>query len=127
MGQLRPQLSDKDLAQIEPRLDANMAKAERISKCGREKKARYRDAMAPPQVAEAVAPSQGPSNNILQPAPCPPERLKLARRYQNVGGVEYHLRAMELCPLEMCYLGKRIVEIAPTNYGMRVMRLCPHL
>jgi hypothetical protein len=66
MGQLRAQLSDKDLAQIESRLDANMAKAERISKCGREKKAQYRDAMAPPQVAEAVAPSQGPSNNILR-------------------------------------------------------------
>jgi hypothetical protein len=102
LNQLRPPSgklpSDEEIAQINARLDANIARGEWIRNCEREKKARYRNAMAPPQVPEAVTPSQGPSNNTAQPPPCPPERLKLAQKYQHIGA-EYQLRAMELCPL----------------------------
>jgi hypothetical protein len=81
------------------------------------------------QLESGVIPPEEPeiANNIPDPPPCSLERLRLARRFQNLG-VDYQLRALELCPLEMClYVGRGLMETGNANWAMAAARLCPHL
>jgi hypothetical protein len=95
-GQLLPNgklLSDKDQAL----LDANLAKAERIHECGEEKKANFRDTMAP---AQAASNEQRTVQNT-SPA-CEPSVLASAIGGARTGNTKLVLQAVRMCPMEIC-------------------------